>query len=250
MTAAIVGFREPGEVFDAAVAVLRRLPKRGQIRAQSPKSGVYVAREERLVLDGRTQVKVVAGLPGVSRDDPDRRGLELLNYIVGVPSYGGRLGWALTKAGLTYSSSATTTFGDAWGHVLFETTCDTRNTDATIQAIREVIDGVGTRGVEEWELREAQAFILGRTLLYGANDDSNNRAVATALLESEFASLELLDLPALSRSYLAVSFADINRVARRYYRTDLLKVVAVGAIPTAPQARVFPEGVFRALFEP
>jgi predicted Zn-dependent peptidase len=250
IAAAIAGTGEPAAVFAATTALLGRLPARRAAGAEQTRSGPYDAREERIPLPGSAQVRVVAGVPGVSRDDPDRRALELLNYIVGVPSYGGRLGWALTKSGLTYSSSATTTFGAASGQILFETTCDTRNTDATIQAIREVIGGVGTRGVEGWELREAQAFMLGRTLLYGARDDSNNRTVAGALLDSEIVALDLLDLPALSRAYLSITLDDINRVAHRYYRTNLLKIVAAGALPTAAEPRMFPEGTFRALFEP
>ena len=192
---------------------------------------------------------VLAGLPGVSRDNPDRRALELLNYIVGVPSYGGRLGWALTKAGLAYSSAAATAFGASTGHITFSTKCDTRNLDATIQAIREVIAGVGEEGVEDWEVREAQAFTLGRTLLYGPREDSGEDAIAAALLDSETAGEELLDLPAWSRAWLAVTPAQINAVARRYYRPELLKVVAIGAVPGAPQKQVFPAGTFRALFE-
>jgi predicted Zn-dependent peptidase len=250
IAAAIAGPGEPAAVFAATTALLGRLPARRGTRAEQTRSGPHDAREERIPLPGSTQVRVVAGLPGVSRDNPDRRALELLNYIVGVPSYGGRLGWALTKSGLTYSASATTTFGANSGQILFETTCDTRNTDATIQAIREVIGGVGTRGVEAWELREAQAFMLGRTLLYGARDDSNNRTVAGALLDSEIVALDLLDLPALSRAYLSITLDDLNRVARRYYQANLLKVVAAGALPTAAEPRIFPDGTFRALFEP
>ena len=248
VTIGIAGAREPGRVHATVSSALARLPARrnGRGGLATP----YVNRgEERAVIAGERQVSIAAGLPGVARDHPDRRALELLNYIVGVPSYGGRLGWALTKAGLTYASAANTTFGDGTGQIVFSTRCDSRNTDATVQAIREVVEGVGAAGVEGWELDEAKAFMLGRTILYGARDDSDNRAVAAALAESEAMRLELLDLPALSRAYLSVSLEDINRVARRYYRPELLKVVAAGAIPAGPE-RIFPAGTFRALFVP
>lgn len=208
-----------------------------------------VAREERVLIPSARQVSVYAGLPGVPRGHPDRRALELLNYIVGVPSYGGRLGWALTKAGLTYSSAATTTFGEEAGTIVFGTRCDTRNTDATIQAIREVIEGVGARGVDEWELREAQAFMLGRLTLYGAREGSDPRLIATSLIDSEFAGVEMLDPPAFSRAYLSVTLDELNRVATKYYRPELLQVVAAGAIP-GQREQIFPPGTFRALFQP
>jgi zinc protease len=239
---------EPGEVVDAVTEIARRLPARVR-RHAGPRAHPATAREERVANASDRQVSVYAGLPGVPRNHTDRRALELLNYIVGVPSYGGRLGWALTKAGLTYSSAATTTFGDESGTIVFGTRCDTRNTDATIQAIREVIEGVGARGVEEWELREAQAFMLGRMTLYGARESSDTRAIATALVDSEFSGLDGFDLPSYSRAYLSVTHADINRVAKRYYRPELLQIAATGAVP-AVREQIFPPGTFRALFEP
>lgn len=201
-------------------------------------------------MSSEPQVAVVAGVPGVPRDHPDRRALELLTYIVGVPYYGGRLGWALTKSGLTYSSAATTTFGLTTGHILFSTTCDTRNLEATLQAIREVIAGIGEGGVTEWELREAQAFTLGRTLLYGPREDSEPEILARALLDSELSGEEVLDLPGLSRATLAVTLDQINAVARRYYRSELLGVVAVGAVAAMRGRSSFSPGTFKALFEP
>jgi zinc protease len=204
----------------------------------------------RVPVAAEKQVSIVGGLPGVPRGHPDRLALELLSYIVGVPWYGGRLGWALTKSGLTYSSAATANFGARSGQILFTTQCDTRNTESTIQAITEVIAGVGDAGVTEWELREAQAFTLGRTLLYGPRAESSADLVAAALSTSEDAGLDVLDLPALSRAHLAVTLADVNRVARTYYRPDRLVIAAVGALPASAQPRVFPEGTFRALFEP
>jgi zinc protease len=206
------------------------------------------ASEIRVAVPGATQVAVVAGLPGVGRDHPDRRALELLNYIAGVPYYGGRLGWALTKSGLTYSSAAATTFGATAGHVLFTTECDTANLAATLQAIREVIAGVGEDGVTEWELREAQAFTSGRTLLYGPGEDSDAATLATALLDERTLGEDGFGRGSAQEA-LAVTLEEINDVARRHYRPELLAIAAIGAIPERPAPSPFPAGTFRALFE-
>jgi predicted Zn-dependent peptidase len=151
---------------------------------------------------------------------------------------------------LTYSSAATTTFGATTGHILFSTKCDTRNLDATVQAIREVIAGIGEHGVEQWEVDEAKAFTLGRMLLYGARDDSGADALANSLVDSETLGTELLDLPAWSRGYLAVTRDEINAAARKYYRSDRLVVVSIGAIPTGAHASPFKAGTFAGLFTP
>ena len=248
VSVALVGPRPATALVQLAARHLGGLPPRRTERLYEyfPTVGV---RREQIPVWGQKQVEVVAGLPGVHRRHRDRRALELLNYIVGVPYYGGRLGWALTKTGLTYSSAAQSVFDES-GHLLFTTTADTRNVPATIQAIGEVVAGVGERGVEDWELREAQAFMLGRTLLYGAREDSHPATIAVALNDSDAAGLELLDLPALSRQYLSVTLDEINRVARTYFRPAMLKVVAMGAVPTDEITSPFAPGTFRALFEP
>lgn len=245
---ALVGPMDAARAVEIAARHFATLPRSRAFRAERPVQTTGAALEL-LPVVGQKQVRIVAGLPGIHANHADRRALELLNYIVGVPYYGGRLGWALTKAGLTYSSAAQSYFGES-GYVLLSTTADTRNTPAAIQAIREVVAGVGERGVEEWELREAKAFVLGRALLYGARDDSPPTAIATALTDSDAAAIELLDLPALSRAYLSVTLAEINRAARRYYRLEMLKVVAMGAVPAAEMQSPFAPGTFRALFEP
>lgn len=229
-----------------AASALSRLHRR--VVTDAPPPSPHSPGEERVPQADSVQVSIRATLPGVPRGHPDRRALELLNYIVGVPSYGGRLGWALTKTGLTYSSSATTTFGESDGRITLRTTSNPTNVDAVIQAIREVVQGVGEDGVMDWELREAQAFSLGRTLLYGAREDSDAAVVAHALAESELTGFELLDLPALSRAYLSVTHADLNRVARTYYRADRLRIVATGGVRPRSSEMIFPEGTFRGLF--
>ena len=244
----IVGPMPAEQILALATRQFGALPARRPFRPQSL-AGLVHAEQELIRVTGQKQVEIVAGLPGAHRDHEDRRALELLNYIVGVPYYGGRLGWALTKTGLTYSSAAQTYFGES-GHILLSTTADTRNTPAVIQAIGEVVAGVGERGVEQWELDEAKAFMLGRTLLYGAREDSPPATIAAALTDSDAAAMDLLDLPALSRSYLAVTLEDVNRVARKFYRSDRLRVVAMGAIPTNEMKSPFAAGTFRALFEP
>jgi hypothetical protein len=248
LSVALVGPRPATALTQLAARYFGDLPRRRAERQHDyfPTTGI---RNEAIAVTGEKQVEIVVGLPGVHRRHRDRRALELLNYIVGVPYYGGRLGWALTKTGLTYSSAAQSFFDES-GHILFSTTADTRNVPAATQAIIEVVAGIGERGVEDWELREAQAFMLGRTLLYGAREDSHPATIAAALTDSEAAGMELLDLPSLSRAYLSVTLDEINGVARRYYRRDMLKVVAMGAVPTDEMASPFAAGTFRALFEP
>ena len=84
-----------------------------------------------------------------------------------------------------------------------------------------------------------------------ANVRTMREAIAVALLDSETSGgLELLELPALSRAYLSVSAAEINRVAKQYYRPERLQIEVTGAVPRRAEPRIFPDGTFRSLFEP
>jgi zinc protease len=233
----------------ARKSAARRSGARARSRSDSPDNRASIA-DERIAAPGETQVTIVAGLPGVTSDNPDRRALELLNYIVGLPQYGGRMGWAVTRAGLAYAAGAATTYGASTGFILLNTKTDTHNAVAAIQCIREIVEDIGARGVEPWELDEAKSFVLGRTLLYGPWNDSDNETIASALIESESRGEELLDLPAFSRSTLGVTLEQVNAAAKRYYRPDLLKVVAIGALPASGEQSPFAPGVFRAVFEP
>jgi predicted Zn-dependent peptidase len=107
---------------------------------------------------------------------------------------------------------------------------------------------VSERGVDAWELNEAKAFTLGRMLLGGPREDASEEALASALAESETTGDEQLDLRAFSAAYLDVTLDHANAAAKKYYRPTMLKVVAIGAIPTGPKQMVFPPGTFKALF--
>lgn len=248
---AIAAPAPPPTVLELARARFDTGPRRRRFAATGLSGDVPVAQGPavELVRDERApQVAIAAGLPGVPRGHADGLALELLNYIVGMPYYGGRLGWALTKSGLTYASWASTISGASSGHILLSTICNTQNCPATIQAIREIVAGVGAEGIAAWELEEAKAYTLGRALLYGPREDSEPPALAAALLDAEVLGDDRLDLDAYAQAVLAVTLEKVNAAARRYYRPDRLRIVAVGAVPDETRVSPFPPGTFRALF--
>ena len=57
-------------------------------------------------------------------------------------------------------------------------------------------------------------------------------------------------MPAFSRSILGVTLEQVNAAAKRWYRPELLKFVAIGAIPPSNEKSAFAPGTFRAVFEP
>jgi zinc protease len=214
----------------------------GTARSTTKSDQDWVAGEERVPLEGKTQAEVVAALPGVSRNHPDYLPLRLLNYILGETGYAGRLGKALVDPGLSYSVYAVPEFNRLPGPLLIRTATGTANLAATLDAIRSVLSdlrpptggedkGEGRRGIKEWELREAQAYVLGR-MVFGLESD---QALARTLVEAEYFGQDLLDFPKRSTEVLSVTQQQLNQVARRYYQPDRLSLAVAGALPKAAQ---------------
>ncbi len=226
---------DPEELLDIVSSAFDGIPKSSQPDVIQRLEQKLRPGEDRIPMAGKTQAVVVAGLPGVARSHPDYLALKLLNYIVGDINYSGRLGWHLVKGGLVYSVKATPYFGRTEGPVIIRTATAPSNLEKTLSVIREVITKIGKKGVEEWELREAKAANLGRMLRNRIHAESLGQAIASVLLDSEYFSEELLDYAGRSAAILAVTLEQLNEVARRYYRPELLGVAVVGALPGESQ---------------
>jgi hypothetical protein len=187
--------------------------------------------EERVAIAGKTRAELIAALPGVARDNPDYLPLRLLNYILGETGYAGRLGKALVDPGLVYSVYAVPRFDRQPGPLLIETGTAAGDLETTLSALRGVLASLSQDGIEEWEHREAQAYVLGR-MVFGLESDE---AMARTLVEQDYFGEDMLDFGARSAKVLAVTRNRLNEAARRYYRPELLSVSVAGALPSAPK---------------
>ncbi len=220
---------EPAPALESLAAAFASLPA-GKTPAVEESTGPPGAGEERVPLPGKTRAEIVAALPGVARAHTDFLPLSLLNYILGETGYAGRLGKALVDPGLAYSASAALQGSLRPGPVLIDTGAAPVDLEATLVALRGVLTALSEHGVEEWELREAQAFRLGR-LTFELESDT---AMARAFVEQDFFGDNRLDFAARSRAILALTRERLNQIARRYYRPELLAVGVAGALPEAP----------------
>jgi zinc protease len=235
--AVILGLASSGDttsLLDTAAKALAHVPSgqallpRVPVERPPPDEAMAITSE----IEGKTQAEIVAALPGVERGHPDHQALQLLNYILGETGYAGRLGRKLVDSGLTYSVYAEPQFGRAPGPLLIYTSTAPANLEESLSRIRTVLDELATQGVEQREWREAQAFRLGR-LTVGIDSID---AIALALIEAEYfgENEDRLDFEARSKDILSVTRRELNEVARRYLRPELLRVGVAGAIPENP----------------
>jgi len=217
------------------------------VRAGSPaipeaSRGSAVPGEDRVAMAGKTRAELVAALPGVARQHRDYLPLRLLNYILGETGYAGRLGKALVDPGLVYSVYAVPHFDRQPGPLLIETGTAAGDLEAVLNALHDVLAGLSQDGIEEWERREAQAYVLGR-MVFGLESDE---VMAHTLVEQDYFGEDLLDFSARSAKVLAVTRDRLNETARRYYRPESLSVGVAGALPDSPKGndasgRVLPQ---------
>ncbi len=193
-------------------------------QGQSEKNALPKA-ESRRSMPGKTRVEIAAAGAGPNLGDADELPLRLLNYVIGETGYAGRLGRALTEPGLAYSVESTQRSTHGTSLLEIRTATAPSDLDATLGAVRRELKSLSENGVEEWEVQEAKAYRLGRTVF--ALDENPARV----LIDSEYFGEDWLDFPARSKAILAVTREDLNRAARHYYDPARFHFGLAGALP-------------------
>jgi zinc protease len=189
-------------------------------------------RRLRVPLD-QAQASLAVGLPGVSRDSPDYASLAALNYLLGETGYAGRLGDALVDTGIAYAVYASV-LADRQAGPIFITTDAVRSREAADLIVR-TLDGFARKGVTEAELREAKGFLLGRLLFRFESPQAASGTLAEiGYFEPPGGPRRMAardPLRDFARAVLALTVADLNRAAARYYDPSRAVVAIAGQKP-------------------
>ncbi|HEY7679596.1 MAG TPA: pitrilysin family protein [Terriglobia bacterium] len=196
-----------------------QLPPLPKVNPQ-PKPGVYYVAKE------VNQSNFWLAHWGTNRDNPDRFAIDLMNDILGGSSFSSRLAERVRNdEGLAYSvgSSFVTSLRDI---NFFLAAAQTR-TDATVQAIRSILDEVNkmrTGKISKNEFDTAkEMFLYSQVFRF----DEPAQALE-ALMELEYEGLPSDHLEKEFAGYQAVTAEDIERVARQYLKPDQLTIFIVG----------------------
>ena len=203
------GGREPGPI---------RLPRPIEAPSPAPAGSVRVA-FRRL-----SQGNLCIGMPGVARDDPDRWALDLLGAVLG-DGMSSRLFLELReRRSLTYDVS---TFGATYadcGTFGVHAGFDPDQAGALVGAILEQLERTVQDPVTPAELERARAYTRGRLQLRM----EETGAVAAWLGTGESLLPRIMTVDEVIEHLDAVTVDDLLRVARRYARPDLARLVVLG----------------------
>jgi predicted Zn-dependent peptidase len=161
---------------------------------------------------------------GVSRDDPDRFTLRLLNILLGEGMRSRLFQVVRERLGLAYNvGSYVSTLRDTGALGTYAGVAAERSEEA-IQAILDQLDLLRQVPVPDDELEKAREFVRGRMAL--SMEDSF--ALAAWYARQELLETEVLGPETAIACLEAVQAADIRRLAQTLLRSERLNLAIVG----------------------
>jgi predicted Zn-dependent peptidase len=170
------------------------------------------------------QAHLAFSFSGVSRSDPDRYAVRLLNVILGEGMRSRLFQEVRERLGLAYSvDSYASTLQDT-GVLGIYAGVSAAKIEQTIRAVLTQLDLLRQQPVPEDELQKALEFVRGRLAL--SLEDSFT--VAAWYARQQLQGPEVLGPQEVVARFEAVQATDIQRVAQSIFREDRLNLAVVG----------------------
>lgn len=199
-----------------------RRPRRAPVAAAAPRpapAGSLRVSHRRL-----SQGNLCLGMPGVSRDDPDRWTLDLLGAILG-DGMGSRLFLELReRRSLVYDISTFSAMYADTGTFGIHAGFDPEDAARVVRAILDELDRIASAPVTASELDRARAYTRGRLEL--RMEDSG--AVAGWLGMGEALLPRILTVDEVIERLEAVTVSDLRAVAERYLAPERARLAVLG----------------------
>jgi zinc protease len=232
MTLAIVGDVDPSTVVAKARALFGVSGKKAEsIEPPPPDFSDPSQVEPRQVFrfQNKQQAHLVYGFPGTTLKSPDRFALEVLATILS--GQGGRLFVELRdKKGLAYRVSAFSVEGVDPGYFAVYIATSPDNLEVALQGIQDELGKIVAQPVPKTELERAKRYLVG------AHEISLQRraALASTLAFHECYGLGWDEYRRYAPSILAVTAADVQRVAKKYLDSRHAIIATVKPEETTP----------------
>ena len=187
----------------------------------TPRPGLYLVDKPDV-----NQGRVVIGHLGITRDDPDRYKVLVMNDILGGGGFSARL---LTRIrsdeGLAYSASSSFNVGVYYEGVFRAGFQSRSETVARATAIVfEEIERIRTEPVEDEELQNSIAYFVGTF----SRNFSSAASTAGLFASDEYTERDTAYLAAYRDNIASVTVEDVLDVAQRYLDPEALVILAVG----------------------
>jgi predicted Zn-dependent peptidase len=171
-----------------------------------------------------TQTFFVVGNVGISRTNPDRVYINVINTL-----FGGRFTSMLNselriKSGLSYGARSSFSERKARGPFLISTFTRNETTEKAIDLTLDVVKRLHEKGITEEELKSAKTYIKGQ---FPPTIETNDQLAGT-LTQIELYGLDENEINGLYARIDSMTMADAQRVIKQYFPLDDLVFVLIG----------------------
>lgn len=219
----VVGDISPADLAVALDQVFGDLPQ-GAENIALPQMKIGGAGQIALIERDQPQTVVMAGLPGIVREDPDWFPALVMNYVLGGDFQSRLMSEIRIKRSLTYGISTALVPYKAGGTLYAMASADNAKVAELMSQLREEMRKMAMGGVTEQELAEAKTYLTGAFALRFSSSDN----ISDVLLEVQRMGLPASYLTQRAELVNAVTQGDVARMGEQLLRPDALSVVMVG----------------------
>lgn len=220
---AVVGDISPDTLAVILDQVFGDLPQ-GADQVGLPEMRLGGSGETAVIPRDQPQTVIMAGLPGIRRDDPEWFAAMVMNYVLGGDFQSRLMSEIRIKRSLTYGISTALVPYKAGGVFYAMASADNAKVKDLMDQLREQMRKMAMGGVTEDELAEAKTYLTGSfALRFSSSDD-----IADVLLEVQRIGLPASYLDTRADLINKVTQGDVARLAEQLLKPDALSVVMVG----------------------
>lgn len=172
------------------------------------------------------QTTIVLGEIGIEKDNPDLHAIQVMNYILGGGGFSSRLMREIrSNRGLAYSVYSYFSIGRRLRGP-FIAGCETKNSSVAqvVNLLRQEMEQMRQQAISEQELQQAKDSLINSFVF--AFDDSH--ALANRIMNQEMYHYPEHYLEEYRQRIVAVSVADVQRVAQHYLHPDRQLMILIG----------------------
>ncbi len=205
------------------------------VKAHFPKASSHQTKPRIQFLEKKSeQTHLVIGLHGLSRFDPARYALGILNIMLGSNMSSRLFEEVREKRGLAYEIRSGLSYYHDAGVVTVSAGLEAAKLPEAVRVILRELGKLCTKNVSEGELRRAKDYFMSQ--LYMALEDTLDHLlwVGERVLDRD----ELPDRQQIHKEIEAVTAGDIQEMAKRLFRTSQLNLAVIGPVDSKIQNRV------------
>lgn len=191
-------------------------------------------------IDKKTeQTHFVIGFHGLSRNDPDRYRLAVLNVILGANMSSRLFEELREKRGLAYEIKSSLGFFEDTGSITVSAGVEPKKAPFAVRVIMRELGKLKRKNVSRDELKRAKDYFLGQLLL-GLEDTLDH---ALWYGERILYGGKLPDIDEIRDGIESVTENDIRRLAGRFFKTKGVHLALIGPIDSKGQKKIKSECV-------